>query len=126
MELGQEFSLDYAFHWDLPITAVQQESIATYGNDEDRIRLAQHFSVSITSLEAMSSVSSAEVRRVVAANPLTPLEPLAKLSHDADRAVKAAALEAIAALPEEQQVALREMVVSPMQRLRSRLVRRAA
>jgi len=74
----------------------------------------------------MSSVSSAEVRRVVAANPLTPLEPLAKLSHDADRAVKAAALEAIAALPEEQQVALREMVVSPMQRLRSRLVRRAA
>ena len=126
MELGQEFSLDYAFHWDLPITAVQQESIATYGNDEDRIRLAQHFSVNVASLESMAVVSSAEVRRVVAGNPLTPLEPLAKLSRDADRAVKAAALAAINELPAEQQDALRGMDVSPMQRLRSRLVRRAA
>jgi Leucine rich repeat variant len=126
MELGQEFSLDYAFHWDLPITAVQQESIATYGNDEDRIRLAQHFSVNIASLESMAGVSSPEVRLAVAGNPLTPLEPLAKLSHDRDRAVKAAASEAIAALPEEQQVALRGMVTTPVQRLKSRLSRRAA
>ena len=126
MELGQEFSLDYAFHWDLPITAVQQESIATYGNDEDRIRLARHFSVNIAALESMAVVSSAEVRRVVAGNPLTPLEPLAKLSRDSDRAVKAAALEAINELPAEQQAILRGMDVSPMQRLRSRLVRRAA
>jgi hypothetical protein len=126
MELGQEFSLDYAFHWDLPITAVQQESIATYGNDEDRIRLARHFSVNIASLESMAVVSSAEVRRVVAGNTLTPLESLAKLSRDADRAVKAAALEAINELPAEQQATLRGMDVSPMQRLRSRLVRRAA
>jgi hypothetical protein len=126
MELGQEFSLDYAFHWDLPITAVQQESIATYGNDEDRIRLAQHFSVNIASLESMAGVSSPEVRVAVAGNPLTPLEPLARLAHDRDRAVKAAALEAISGLPEAQQAALRAMNVSPMQRLKSRMSRSAA
>jgi hypothetical protein len=126
MELGQDFSLDYAFHWDLPITAVQQESISTFGNDEDRIRLAQHFSVTMVSLESMSDVSSPEVRTAVASNPLTPLESLAKLSHDSDRAVKAAAITAISELPEQQQAAVRGMVVSPMQRLKSRLVRHAA
>jgi Leucine rich repeat variant len=126
MELGREFSLDYAFHWDQPISAMTQQSIATFGNDEDRIRLANHPSVSIASLESMAEVSSAEVRVAVASNPLTPLESLAKLSHDHDRAVRAAAMDAVRELPAEQQAALRGMVVSPMQRLTSRLRRTAA
>jgi HEAT repeat protein len=121
MELGHEFSLEYAFHWDEPISAVTQQSIATFGNDEDRVRLAAHFSVNIISLESLAEVSSAEVRLAVAKNPLTPLEPLARLFHDRDRAVRAAASETISELPTEQQAALRGMVVSPMKRLRSRL-----
>jgi Leucine rich repeat variant len=126
MELGQDFSLDYAFHWDLPITAVTQQSIATYGNDEDRIRLAKHFSVNIASLESMAQATAAEVRLAVAANPLTPLESLARLSRDHDRAVKAAANEAIGGLSDEQQAAVREMLASPIRRLRSRLGHTAA
>jgi hypothetical protein len=126
MELGQEFSLDYAFSWDQPISAVTQQSIATFGSDADRVRLANQFSVTIASLGSMAEVSSAEVRLAVAGNPLTPLESLAKLSRDHDRAVKAAAIEAVSELPEEQQAELRGMVVSPMQRLTSRLRRTAA
>ena len=121
MELGHEFSLAYAFQWDAPINAVTQESIATYGSDEDRVRLATHSSVSIASLEAMAEVSSAEVRLAVAQNPLTPLECLARMSHDHDRAVKLAAIDVISELPVQERAAIRGMAESPMQRLRARL-----
>jgi hypothetical protein len=121
MELGQEFSLDYAFHWDLPITAVQQESIAAYGNDEDRIRLAQHFSVTPKSLEAMATVSSPEVQLVVAANPATPVEALALMASDHSRAVRSAAAEAIDKLEGPQRDAAKALTRTRMQRLRSRL-----
>ena len=121
MELGHEFSLDYAFRWDAPISTVQQESITTFAADEDRIRLARHFSVTIASLEVLARALSPEVRLAAAQNPLTPLESLARLSRDHDRAVKAAASEAIAELPQLQQAQVSAMVVSPMQRLRSRL-----
>jgi hypothetical protein len=121
MELGQEFSLDYAFHWDLPITAVQQESIATYGNDEDRIRLAQHFSVSVKSLEAMATVPTPEVRLAVVANPATPVEALAQLASDHSRVVRAAAHEAIDKLEGPARDAAKALTRSRMQRLRSRL-----
>jgi hypothetical protein len=121
MELGQDFSLDYAFHWDQPISAVQQESIAGYGNDEDRVRLAGHFSVTAVTLEALAQALSPEVRLAVAQNPLMPLECLARMSHDHDRAVKAAANEAINKLPELQRAQVRGMIESPMQRLRARL-----
>ena len=121
MELGHDFSLEYAFHWDQPISALQQESIAGYGNDEDRIRLADHFSVTATTLEALAQALSPEVRLAAAQNPLTPHESLARMSHDHDRAVKAAANEAISELPELQRAQVRGMVESPMQRLKARL-----
>jgi hypothetical protein len=121
MELGQEFSLDYAFHWDQPISAVQQESIATYGNDEDRIRLANHPSVSVKSLEAMSAVPSPNVQVIVAANPLTPVEALAAMASDHSRIVRAAASDAIDHLEGPQREAAKALTQSRMQRLRSRL-----
>ena len=121
MELGREFSLDFAFHWDQPISAAQQESIATYGNDEDRIRLAAHFSVTVKSLEAMATVPSPELQIAVANNPLTPLESLARMSHAHTRAVKIAANGVINELPEPQRIMVRSMVESPIQRLRARL-----
>lgn len=121
MELGHDFSLNYAFHWDEPISAVQQESIASYGNDEDRVRLAGHPSVSPLTLEALAQALSPEVRLAAAQNRLTPLESLARLYRDHDRVVKAAATEAIAELPELQRAQVRGMVESPIQRLRARL-----
>jgi hypothetical protein len=121
MELGQEFSLDYAFHWDQPISAVQQESIATYGNDEDRIRLANHPSVSVKALEAMAAVPSPEVQLAVAANPSTPVEALALMASDHSRVVRAAAAEAIDQLDGPAREAAKALTQSRMQRLRSRL-----
>ena len=69
MELGQESSLDCPFHWDQPISAMQQESIATYGNDEGRIHLAGHVSVTPKTLEAMAAMPSPAVQLAVASNP---------------------------------------------------------
>ena len=121
MELGQNFSLDYAFHWDQPISAVQQESIATYGNDEDRIRLDQHFSVSVKALEAMAAVPSPEVQLAVANNPATPVEALAMMASDHSRVVRSAANEAIDQLEGPQREAAKALTRSRTQRLRSRL-----
>lgn len=120
MELGQEFSLAYAFQWDAPISAITQESIATYGSDEDRILLANHFSVTSASLEALAQALSPDVRVAVANNPVTPLESLARMSRDHSRDVKAVANAAIDDLPEPQRAAVRAMVETPMQRLKSR------
>ena len=120
MELGHEFSLAYAFEWNAPISLVTQEAITTYGSDDDRIRLAEHFSVTVASLEALCEVPSPEVRLAVARNPLTPLESLARMSHDHDHAVKAAANEAISELPEVQRAQVRGMVESRMKRLKAR------
>ena len=120
MELGHEFSLAYAFEWNAPISVMTQESITTYGSDDDRVRLAEHFSVTIASLEALSELSSPEVRLAVARNPLTPLQSLARMSHDPDHAVKAAVNDAINDLPDVQRVQVRGMIESPMQRLKAR------
>ena len=121
MELGQDFSLDYSFHWELPISAAAQESIATYGSDEDRIRLAGHFSVSVAALEAMAALPSPEVQLAVASNPATPVEALALMASDHSRVVRAAANEAIEHLADPQRLAARELTQSRMRRLRSRL-----
>jgi hypothetical protein len=120
MELGQDFSLDYSFHWELPISATTQESIASYGSDEDRIRLAGHFSVSVAALEAMAALPSPEVQLAVASNPATPVEALALMASDHDRGVRSAANEAIEHLAAPQRVAARELTQSRMKRLRSR------
>jgi Leucine rich repeat variant len=121
MELGQDFSLAYSFHWDAPIGAATQESIAAYGSDEDRIRLASHFSVTANTLELLAVVPSPEVRLAVANNPATPWEALARMTHDHTRDVKLAANAAIDHLPDTQRSAARAMVVSPIKRLKSRL-----
>ncbi|HEY1529609.1 MAG TPA: hypothetical protein VGF80_02240 [Galbitalea sp.] len=121
MELGQEFSLQYAFGWDEPIAGPVQQAISMYGNDEDRIRLAGHFSVSRESLEAMADVPTPEVQLAVAANPATPVEALAKMASDRSRFVRAAALNAIEQLPGQQRDAAKAMMGSVVQRLRSRL-----
>ena len=121
MALGQDFSLSYEFHWDLPISATTQESIASFGSDEDRIRLAGHFSVSVATLEAMAALESPEVQLAVASNPATPVEALAHMASDHSRVVRSAANEAIEQLPGPQRAAARSMVGSRMQRLRSRL-----
>jgi hypothetical protein len=121
MELGQDFSLDYSFHWELPISAATQESIATYGSDEDRIRLAGHFSVSVAALEAMAALPSPEVQLAVVNNPATPVEALALMASDHSRLVRSAANEAIEHLAGPQRAAARAMTESPMRRLRSRL-----
>ena len=121
MELGQDFSLDYSFHWELPISAAAQESIATYGSDEDRIRLAGHFSVSVAALEAMAALPSPEVQLAVANNPATPVEALALMAGDHSRLVRSAANEAIEHLAAPQRAAARDLTQSRMKRLRSRL-----
>jgi hypothetical protein len=121
MELGQEFSLSYEFHWELPISAVTQQSIATYGSDEDRIRLAGHFSVSVAALEAMASLPSPEVQLAVANNPATPVEALALMASDHSRVVRSAANEAIEHLAGPQRAAAKAMTESRIKRLRSRL-----
>jgi xanthine/CO dehydrogenase XdhC/CoxF family maturation factor len=120
MELGHEFSLAYSFHWELPISSTAQESIAAYGTDEDRIRLAGHFSATPDTLELLSEVPSPEVRLAVTNNPATPWEALARMTHDHARDVKVAANAAIEHLPDSQRNAARAMVASPMRRLRSR------
>jgi hypothetical protein len=121
MELGQDFSLSYSFHWENPITAAAQESIAAYGSDEDRILLAGHFSVTPDTLELLAAVPSPDVRLAVANNPATPWEALAQMAHDHTPEVKLAANAAIDHLPGTQQNAARAMVKSPRRRLRSRL-----
>jgi hypothetical protein len=121
MDLGQDFSLDYEFHWDEPIDGPVQEAIATYGNDEDRIHLAGHFSVSVAALELMAAVPSPEVQLAVAENPATPVEALAKMASDHSRVVRSAANDAIAQLAEPQREAARSLTQSRVQRLRSRI-----
>jgi hypothetical protein len=121
MELGQDFSLDYSFHWELPISAVTQESIAAYGSDEDRIRLAEHFSVSVAALEAMAALPFPEVQLAVVNNPATPVEALALMASDHSRLVRSAANEAIDHLVGPQHEAAKALTRSRMRRLRSRL-----
>jgi Leucine rich repeat variant len=121
MELSSEFSLENAFAWNYPINTAVQVSIAAYGCDEDRIHLASHFSVSSDSLDKMSLVPSAEVRLAVASNPTTPPEALMRLIHDHDRAVRAAANETVAALPEHTRAIVRSMPQSRIQRLKARI-----
>lgn len=119
-EMGQEFSLAYSFHWELPIGTATQESIAAYGTDEDRIRLASHFSVTPDTLELLAEVPSPEVRLAVTNNPATPWEALTRMTHDHSRDVKVAANAAIEHLPDTQRNAARAIVASPMRRLKSR------
>lgn len=121
MDLDRAFSLNHEFGWETPINAMTQQSIAAYGNDEDRVRLASHFSVSLDSLEVMSLVTSPEVKLAVIQNRSTPTGALVRLSHDHDRFVRAAAKHAIAELPEKARVAAKAMDESPLQRLRSRI-----
>jgi hypothetical protein len=121
MELGQDFSLDYSFHWELPISGATQESIATYGSDEDRIRLAGHFSVSIAALEAMAALPSPEVQLAVANNPATPVEALALMASDHSRIVRSAANEAIEHLVGPARDAAKALTQSRVKRFRSRL-----
>jgi uncharacterized membrane-anchored protein YhcB (DUF1043 family) len=121
MELGQDFSLAYAFHWDEPIADAIQDAIASYGSDEDRIQLAQHFSVSAKALEAMAEVPSPEVQLAVAENPATPIEALARLASDHSRVVRHAANDAINQLQGPQRDAAKALTRSRIQRLRSRL-----
>jgi Leucine rich repeat variant len=120
MELGQDFSLDYSFHWENPITAAAQASVAAYGSDEDRVHLASHFFVTPDTLELLAAVPSPDVRLAVANNPATPWEALARMTHDQNPVVKAAANAAIDRLPETQRTAARGMAESSMRRLRSR------
>jgi hypothetical protein len=121
MELGQDFSLDDSFHWELPIGAAAQESIARFGSDEDRIRLAGHFSVSVEALEAMAALPFPEVQLAVVNNPGTPVEALALMASDHSRVVRSAANEAIEQLTGPQRSAARAMTHSRVQRLKSRL-----
>lgn len=121
MELGNDFSLAYAFHWELPISPATQESIASYGSDEDRIRLAGHFSVSAAALEAMAALPSPEVQLAVLNNPATPVEALAHMASDHSRAVRAAANEAIEHLTGPQRRAARELTQSRAKRIRTLL-----
>jgi hypothetical protein len=120
MELGQDFSLAYAFHWDQPISTSTQESIAAYGSDEDRIRLASHSSVTVATLGLLAMVPSPTVRIAVADNAATPPEVLALIANDHSRSVRVAGNAAIDLLPEAERDAARALVESPMQRLRSR------
>jgi hypothetical protein len=120
MELSQEFTLGHEFRWEDPIGEMAQVSIATYGCDEDRIHLADHFSASAETLEAMSLLASPEVRFVVAANPRTPPEALKRLARDHARSVRVAAVRTINGLPEHLRAAALPAAESPLQRLRSR------
>jgi Leucine rich repeat variant len=120
MELSQEFSLGHEFRWEEPIGEMAQVSIATYGCDDDRMHLANHFSASAASLEAMSLLLSPEVRLEVANNPHTPTEALKRLARDHSRAVRAAAIHTISGLPEHLRAAAMPSAESPLQKLRSR------
>ena len=120
MELGQDFSLGHEFRWDEPIGEMAQVSIATYGSDDDRVRLAHQFSVSPDSLEAMSELSTPEVRLAVAGNPRTPPDALRRLAKDHERAVRIATIHTINSLPEQLRLAAMPVSESPLQKLRSR------
>jgi hypothetical protein len=117
---NQEFSLNQEFDWDSPIPATAQAAVALYGNDEDRLRLIAHESVTPGTLESLALVPTIEVRYAVAGNPATPLETLMRLTRDHARPVKFAANQTVDALPEERRLIARSMVESPLQRLRSR------
>lgn len=119
-ELSQEFSLWQEFHWEEPIGEMAQVSIATYGCDDDRVRLAQHFSVSLESLESMSELSSPEVRLAVAGNPRTPPLALRQLAKDRTRDVRVAAVHTIATLPPHLRTIAQAPSESPLQALRNR------
>jgi hypothetical protein len=123
MELGHEFTLAYAFQWDAPISEMTQQSITTYGSDEDRLRLAGHFSVSAASLDALAQVASTEARIAVAYHPATSLESLARLARDHTRAVRVAANSTINHLPADERAEVRAMIESPMQKFKSRRAR---
>ena len=120
MQLGSEFSLDHGFRWEEPIGELAQQSIATYGCDEDRVRLAGHFSASAESLEAMALLLSPAVRGAVAHNPSTPPDALRRLVRDHNRAVRIAAIKTVGALPEHLRLAAQPIAETPLQRLRSR------
>jgi hypothetical protein len=120
MELSQDFSLLQEFHWEEPIGEMAQVSISTYGCDDDRIRLANHFSVSVGALEAMSELSAPEVRLAVASNPHTPPLALKVLAKDRTREVRVAAIHTISALPPHLQVLAKSASESPLQALRNR------
>jgi hypothetical protein len=121
MELGYDFSLDQRFRWDEPISEMQQQSITTYGCDEDRLALAQHFSVSRKSLEELSIVGSDLVRLAVANNAATMPEALTRLSHDSVREVRIPALQRVNELPVNVRMAARAASETRFQRIKSRL-----
>lgn len=118
LELGQDFSLWQEFHWEEPIGEMAQVSIATYGCDDDRIRLAHHFSVSVASLESMSELTSPEVRLAVAGNPRTPPLALRHLAKDRTRDVRVAAVHTIGGLPPHLRAIAQAPSESPLQALR--------
>jgi hypothetical protein len=119
-ELDHEFLLTEEFDWDAPMSATAQIAVANYGNDEDRLRLAAHESVTADVLDALSLVPSIEVRCAVAGNPAANLETLMRLTRDHARPVRAAANQTVDALPEDRRLIARSMVESPLQRLKSR------
>lgn len=120
MELGFDFSLDQRFRWDEPISDMQQQSITTYGCDEDRLALAEHFSVSRKSLEELSIVGSDAVRLAVAKTPATMPEALTRLSHDRVREVRIPAAQRVSELPLNVRMAAREASETRFQRFKSR------
>jgi hypothetical protein len=120
MELSQDFSLGHEFRWDEPIGEMAQVSIAAYGCDDDRVRLAAQFSVSAESLDAMSVLETPEVRLAVANNPRTPPEALRRLAKDHDRTIRIATMHTINGLPETVRAVAMPVAESPLQRLRLR------
>ncbi|HEX4442843.1 MAG TPA: hypothetical protein VHZ81_04665 [Galbitalea sp.] len=120
MELSQEFSLGHEFRWDEPIGDMAQVSIATYGCDEDRVRLAGQFSVTVENLGAMSELMIPEVRLAVASNPRTPPDALRRLAKDRDRAIRVATIHTINGLPEHLRTMAMPASESPLQKLRGR------
>lgn len=120
MELSQDFSLGHEFRWDEPIGEMIQVSIASYGCDEDRIRLAEQFSVTAASLDAMSGLDAPQVRLAVANNPRTPPETLRRLAKDHERAIRVATMHTINGLPEMMRIAATPASDSPLQKLRLR------
>jgi len=120
MELNSEFSLKHSYDWDEPIAAPIQQAIATYGNDDDRLQLAEHASVSVGTLESLSLVSSPHVRLAVARNTSTPPEALVRLTHDSDRFIRAVAKQSISELPDNLLAVAKAIPDSPLARLRAR------
>jgi hypothetical protein len=125
-ELDHEFLLSDDFDWEAPIESSAQRAVATYGNDEDRLRLITHYSVTAETLDLLSQVPTVEVRYAVAMHPATPLETLVRLTRDSARAVKSAATTTLAALPDERRVLARSLIDSPIKRLKARAQRSRA